>query len=254
MTIILPNDIDQLASWNKSWQMHFNVTKCHTMRITSKKEPASMDFYIDGRKLSPEINHPYLGVMLSNDLRWNSHVNNIVAKANRSLGFVKRNLYPCTETTKRSAYVTIVRPTLEYATAVWDPYRQEQIDSIEAVQRRAAKFIKRDYNRTSSVTEMLKSLDLDRLEHRSKVHRLSIFYLAVNNLIALPIPNYFLPKQHFNRFFSNNSFTQPSCNNDYYLYSFFPRTMRDRNSLPSNISSTKYSSFIDHCSSFIRNV
>ena len=52
-------------------------------------------------------------------------------------------------------------PNLEYATAVWDPYRQEQIDSIEAVQRRAARFIKRDLNRTSSITEMLQSLDLD---------------------------------------------------------------------------------------------
>ena len=84
------------------------------------------------------INHLYPGVMLSNDLKWNSHVNNIVAKANRSLGFVKRNLYSCTETTKRSGYVTIVRPTLEYATTV-DPYRQvkqEEIDSIEAVQAR----------------------------------------------------------------------------------------------------------------------
>ena len=84
-----------------------------------------------------------------------------------------------------------MRPNLEYATAVWDPYRQEQIDSIEAVQRRAARFIKRDYNRTSSVTEMLQSLDLDLLEERRKAHRLNIFYLAVNNSIALPIPNYF---------------------------------------------------------------
>ena len=100
---------------------------------------------------------------------------------------------------------------------------------------------------------MFNSLDLDRLEHRRKVHRLSIFYLAVNNLIALPIPDYFLPKQRFTRSFFNNSFIQPSCNNDYYLYSFFPRTIRDWNSLPSNIISTKYSSFKDHCSSFIRN-
>ena len=59
-----------------------------------------------------------------------------------------------------------MRPKLEYATAVWDPYRQEQIDSVEAVQRRAARFIKRDYKRTSSVTEMLQSLDLDLLEDR----------------------------------------------------------------------------------------
>ena len=62
-------------------------------------------------------------------------MNNTMAKANRSLGFVKRNLYSCTKTTKRAAYVTIVTPNLEYATASWDPYRQEQIDSIEAVQR-----------------------------------------------------------------------------------------------------------------------
>ena len=123
-----------------------------------------MDYYIDGQKLSPVKNHPYLGVMLSNDLRWNSHVENIVVKANKSLGFVRRNLYPCSENTKRSAYVTIVRPNLEHATAVWDPYRQEQIDSIDAVRRRAARFIKRDYNSTSSVTEMLQPLDLDLLE------------------------------------------------------------------------------------------
>ena len=128
-TIILQNDIDKLVSWSKTWQMQFNVTKCHTMKISRKKEPVLIDYYINGQKLSPVKNHPYLGVMLSNDLRWNSHVENIVAKANKSLGFVRRNLYPCSERTKRSAYVTIVRPNLEYATAVWDPYRQEHIDS-----------------------------------------------------------------------------------------------------------------------------
>lgn len=63
--IILQNDIDKLVSWSKSWQMQFNVTKCHTMRITRKEKPASMDYYIDGRKLSLVVNHPYLGVMLS---------------------------------------------------------------------------------------------------------------------------------------------------------------------------------------------
>ena len=161
-SVILQNDIDKLVSWSKTWQMQFNVTisKCHTMRISRKKEPALMNYYIDGQKLSHVKNHPYLGVMLSNDLRWNSHVENIVTKANKSLGFVRRNLYPCSENTKCSAYVTIVRPSLEYATAVWNPYRQEQIDSIEAVQRRKPD-LSRDYNRTSSVTEMLQSLDVD---------------------------------------------------------------------------------------------
>ena len=155
-----------------------------------------------------------------------------------SLGFVRCSRYPCSESTKRLAYVTIIRPKLEYATAVWDPYRQEQIASIEAVQRRVARFIKRDYNRTSSVTEMLQSLDLDLLEDRRKAHRLNIFYLAVNNSIALSIPNYFLPKQYY----------------DYYFYSFYPGTIRDWNSLPSGIrTSTNFSLFKDLCFLAIRN-
>ena len=73
------------------------------------------------KKLSPMNNHPYLGVMLFTNLRWNSHVENIVVKANKSLGFVRRNLYPCSESTELLVYVTIIRPKLEYPTAVWDP-------------------------------------------------------------------------------------------------------------------------------------
>ena len=47
---ILQNDIDKLVSWSKIWQMQFNVTKCHTMRISRKKDPVLTDYYIDGQK------------------------------------------------------------------------------------------------------------------------------------------------------------------------------------------------------------
>ena len=59
----------------------------------------------------------------------------IVKEANSSVGFVKRNLYSCSERTKRAAYITLVRPHLEYASAVWDPYQHNQVDQIEAVQK-----------------------------------------------------------------------------------------------------------------------
>ena len=65
---------------------------------------------------------------------------------------------------------------------------------------------------------MLQSLDLDLLEDRRKAHRLNIFHLAVNNLIVLSIPDYFLSKQHFTRSFFNDSFIQANCNRDYNYY------------------------------------
>ena len=87
---------------------------------------------------------------------------------------------------------------------MWDSYRQEKIVSIEAVQPCAARFITRDYNRTSSDTEMIRSLDLDQLEHGRKFHQLSIYYLALNKSIALAIPNYFSPKQRLTTSSFNN--------------------------------------------------
>ena len=44
--------------------MQFNVTKCHLMRMSTKKEPSLMNFYIDDQKLSSVKNHPYLGVVI----------------------------------------------------------------------------------------------------------------------------------------------------------------------------------------------
>ena len=90
----------------------------------------------------------------------------IAKKGNSSLAFVKRNLYACSEETKQPAYVSLVRPHLEYATAVWDPYRQNQVEKLEAIQSRAVRFIKHDYSYNTSVSKLKKSLSLGLLSER----------------------------------------------------------------------------------------
>ena len=98
-----------------------------------------------------------------------------------------------------------------------DLYRQEQIDSIKAVQWRAARFTKRDYKRIASVKEMLQSLHLDLLEDRRKAHRLNILYLALIIRLHCLYLITFLPKKGFARSFSNDSFIQANYNHDYYF-------------------------------------
>ena len=99
--------------------------------------------------------HPYLGVEITKDLKWKTHVNQISAKGNRALGFIKRNLSNCNEEIKLTAFNTLVRPTIGYCSAVWDPHNQDQIYQLEAIQRRAVRFIKNDYSKKTSVTELL---------------------------------------------------------------------------------------------------
>ena len=42
--------------------------------------------------------------------------------ANRTLGFLRRNLYSCPPDVKEAAYKGLVQPVLEYGSSVWDPW------------------------------------------------------------------------------------------------------------------------------------
>ena len=67
------------------------------------------------------INHTYLGVELNNKLSWASHIQKATSKANCILSLLRRNLYSCSSKVKERAYKTLVRPRLEYCSAIWDP-------------------------------------------------------------------------------------------------------------------------------------
>ena len=86
----------------------------------------------------------------------------------------KCNLHRCTRDIKSLAYRSLVRPSLEYCAAVWDPHTNDLIYQLEAVQRRAARFVKNDYDRQSSVTTMMKELDWGTLADRRKIARLAV--------------------------------------------------------------------------------
>ena len=57
------------------------------------------------------------------------------------------------------AYNTYVRPQLEYCSTIWSPWQKTLSQKIESVQRSAARYVCNNYNYTSSVTCMLKSLN-----------------------------------------------------------------------------------------------
>ena len=82
-----------------------------------------------------------MGILVDSNLSFDMHIQDVVKKANRILGVIKRNFKFLDCTTFIMLYKSMVRSHLEYAQTVWSPYRQFNIELLEKVQRRATKII-----------------------------------------------------------------------------------------------------------------
>jgi hypothetical protein len=134
------DDLDRVAEWCRVWGMALNESKCKVMHVGRKNIWA--EYFVNGHKLEVVETEKDLGVVISSDLKWSSHVSMAVSTANRVLGQVKNTFRYLDRYTVTTLFKTMVRPHLEYAAAVWNPYYLKDIRAIEQVQHRATKMVK----------------------------------------------------------------------------------------------------------------
>ena len=177
----LQEDIDCLGCWARSWGMRLKPVKCNIMQLTRKRiKKINASYSLEGTVLDNVKKIKYHGVTITNDLKWNTHVSNICTKANRTLGFLRRDV-------KESAYKGLVRPILQYGSSVWDPQSILLQDELEKVQKRAARFVTGNYvYETGSMTGILKQLQWESLKKRRKDSRLIMLYKGLKGAVSIP--------------------------------------------------------------------
>ena len=91
---------------------HLDVTESHLHLYLH------MSSLFNDQPISCVDQHPYLGVTLTSNMSFSTHIQKITAKATSVLNFIKCNLYNCSKEIKSKAYLTLVHPILEYASPV----------------------------------------------------------------------------------------------------------------------------------------
>ncbi|MCG8045233.1 MAG: hypothetical protein JAY66_06065 [Candidatus Thiodiazotropha taylori] len=231
----LQDDLNTLQEWELDWNMEFNPGKCQVIQVTRANSPIPTQYTLHGQTLEVVKSARYLGVDIASNLSWKPHITRITNSANKTLGFLRRNLKAKRPELREIAYKTIVRPQLEYAAPVWDPYIQEDIKRVEMVQRRAARWVLNDFSTYTSVSDLLGRLGWRTLEQRRADSRLVLFYKIVYGLVAIPLPTYVIPLNRGSRTTHSLAFMQLSVRTDYYKYSFFPLAVVQWNNLPASI-------------------
>ena len=130
-----------------------------------------------------------LGIEIDSSLKYDAHINKIVAKAYSRIGVLFNGFTTRSVPVLRKAFLTYVRPVLEYASNVWAPYLIKHINALERVQKHFTKRIPSLSN--LSYPERLTALDLEPLELRRLKSDLVLYYKCLHDLVALPSSEYF---------------------------------------------------------------
>ena len=139
----------------------------------------------------------------------------------------------------------MVRSTLEYGSIVWDPFQKQDIDKLERVQRKAIRFIKRDYRSREEgfISNKAKELDLQPLQHRRTSLRLIMLYKVVEGLVpGLPTHN-FIQKAKSRRPIKLKTFE--NCENVNILSSQVKNNSKCLETTPTNTNQYRSSFFVD---------
>ena len=240
----LRKDLYALSAWCLEWQSEFNEQKCKILEFNSKRRYSDPD---DRRKdnfsilKGEEYNYKFyplenvkserdLGIILSTDLKWKDQVKNASGKANQMLGRIKNSFSYFDVDMAKQLYTTFVRPQLEFAAPVWNPYLVQDIAKIESVQHRATrlvpKFKKLPYE------ERLKVFGLTDLSKRRERGDLIQFYKFKNEIEEV---NWLEPPRQMNasRRREENDFYPPMINTCNIRKNFFTnRVIEKWNALP----------------------
>lgn len=229
---LLQRDLESINTWCSTWQMKLNPKKCVHMCFTKKKKKIESHYRIENNLISNESTFKYLGVTLSSDCSWNAHVDDVIVRAGRALNFIQRNLKCSQPDLKKTAYLTCVRPILEYACAVWDPSQSTLIDKLEKIQNRAARFVLDRYGRRESCTKMKCELNWELLSARRKKLRLKFLFLIYNNKTGINRELYVKQPHYISRRTDHMlKIREYHARTNMYANSFFVKTIAEWNRL-----------------------
>ena len=255
--LILQEDINKLYDWSINNKMRFHPDKCKVLSVTLHRNildnlPFNTFFYqLNGNIIDYVTSQRDLGVLMNNKLNWGAHCDALVAKANSSLGLLKRTChFTANGRQKRSFYLALVRSIFEHCSVIWSPQYSTHIEKFSTIQKRAVKWINGEQFVSYSdevFVEKQRELDILPIHLKFVFNDLVLFYKIVNGLVPISLPSYITISMPDNVRYtrrnapihnlSDSSTYQCSVvpNSNAFSHSYFYRTMLRWNKVPSSV-------------------
>jgi hypothetical protein len=183
--IILQEDITSLKTWGDKWGLTFNCKKCKHLRIGTQDPDNIQQYKLDNHTLESVNDMLDLGVTITTDFKWSTHINNICKKAEGRLWLIIRTLgFFSPIIAKKTAYIALIRSILEYSSQIWNPKYKNLQKSLEDIQRKATNYILNNprYDHPDHINYKTRLLTLNLLptSYRREILDLTLLLKTIN--------------------------------------------------------------------------
>jgi len=121
--------LSAVTSWAEYWQLSVSIDKCAVLQIG--KHVAVTTLAINNIPLPVVTSYRDLGITITCELSPSPHINDIVTKAHRRANMIHRCFVSRNVNLLTRAFITYVRPLLEYNCVAWSPHLKHDIELIE---------------------------------------------------------------------------------------------------------------------------
>ena len=179
-----------METWLLQNYLQLNAAKCKYMTISRKHSPLlNYQLSILNQRMEKVTEFNYLGVWLSDNMSWSTHIEKSSTRALKQVGLIYRKFYQYSSPEcLQQLYLSFVRPHLEYAVPVWDPHCSNHVQTLERVQKFALKMCykawKDDYD------SLLTRSGLQSLNERRKYLKLCYLYQIIHGHFSCTLPLY----------------------------------------------------------------
>lgn len=205
--ILLQEDLDNFQNYCAINKLDLNISKCYVCSFTRKPNPINFNYTLLGTPVNRVNVIRDLGVTFDSKLIFGVHIDNVVKKASKALGFILRisSEFKSIKTIK-ILYCSFVRSHLEYGSQVWNPNYNIYINRLESIQRKFLRYVQfRTKVYLPNYPKRCKKFHILPLFERRNIADLVFLFKVMNGLadtpelvskIGLRVPSTFLRRFH----------------------------------------------------------
>jgi hypothetical protein len=227
-------DLVKLSTWADRWMVTFNAAKTVYLKVSRKVNATPKPVLkLKGADIKEVTSHKHLGLTFNDSHNWSNHIDNLVTKAAKCVGLLKRICREVPRECLETLYKSMILPILEYGDIIFDGSSDIHLDRLENVQRQAAITCTGAYKHTTH-TKLLDELGWPPLSQRRKQHRMNVMYKLQKGLLPPYLTELCPPLTRDRTIYnlrSGMNITTPQVRTTTYQSSFFPKSINEWNNL-----------------------